>query len=551
MKVRKYIIAGSILLMTCGAIQAQVGDPLGGKDTLTLENERIEDVIESTKPFLKPPYQELEKAKTEEVKFDSRDFYVETDFEPAPPDIREVEKDKEEKLQNNMLKLGFGRFATPFANIYINNGEDRDVDYGFEFGHISAHQDNLIPLREFRRDYGNLQASMVAKENTFKAQAKLLNSSYFNYANTDTIPSDGLKDSLQMGFTHFGIQGILASNYDRSRDYEFEAGAGIKLHNDRRDNSEFHFDLTPAGGFRVTPDVIVGAKTSFNFVRGKINRANQNRVLLSARPGVTYDNGDLMISGGVQVNYFKNSADTASVSQFGPAIEASYEFVPDAIAIVAGYTSGMVNNHYYGMIEENPYVATNVNIQPGIEKMNIYAGLEGNLNSKIDFAARAYYKRIENQLIYDNQADGRYFAAVYDSSMTVTGIHAEINYDLKDNIMGGVALNINNYTTSTVAKYFGASPVRLDFFAVYNWDKKLTAKGEVFVFGPRPMGIDSIGEIIRQNTFIDINLSADYRITKGFSVFLGVENLLSTKYQRWNNYIERPIDINGGITLAF
>lgn len=551
MKILSYITLFFTVSLTVIQVSAQIGDPLGGKDTLTLENERIEDVIDSEKPFLKPPYQELQEAKTDQVRYDSKDFYVETDFEPAPPNIREVEKERQEKYKNNLLKLGFGRFATPFAHLYLNNGEGRDVDYGLHFSHISAHQDGQIPLREFREDFGTLRASMLAKENRVNISGRVYNKAYYNYALTDTFAEvESLRDSLRMSFTHASLSATLASNYDRKRNYEYDLGIGINVHSDRRDNSEFHFNLKPTGGFRVVPDVLIGAKTGFTYIRGKIGGFTQNRIMADARPQVTYDNGTLMISGGVQVNYFNNSADT-SYTQFGPAFEAGYEIVPDAITIVAGYNSGMTNNHYYGMIEQNPYLDPSVDFKPTIEKMNIYGGLEGNINQKMDFAARVYYKRIENQLIFDNSGDGRFFKTLYDSLMTVTGVHAELNYDLRDDIKGGVAVNVNSYNTSTVVNYFHASPVRIDFFGEYIYDQKLTARGEVFVFGPRPMGISDAGEVIRQNSFIDINLSADYRITNGFSVFFGVENLLATKYQRWNNYIERPIDIKGGITLAF
>ena len=53
-----YIAIGLFLFSFIRQASAQ-NNPLGGKDTLTLENERIEDVIDSDKPFIKLPLPRL------------------------------------------------------------------------------------------------------------------------------------------------------------------------------------------------------------------------------------------------------------------------------------------------------------------------------------------------------------------------------------------------------------------------------------------------------------------------------------------------------------
>lgn len=537
---------------------AQPGDPLGGKDTIVIENERIGDIIDSDKPFLKPPYQQLEKGTNEDIRYESRSFYVETDFTPPPPEIRSVEAQDEPPVTNNLLRLGIGRYVTPLAQLYVNNGPEKDLDYGLQFTHRSAHQDE-IPLRRFREDYGTFQLSKIDRYLTAQGRVHLYNTQYFNYAGDDStrIPGDAAtrEDSLRMSFTRFDLGGRLFSNFDPDQQWSYDAGVNLRAYGDRRYNQEVHLDLTPSGAYHLNEDVQLGLRSQLTYVRGRIDSVGQNRFFVDLAPGLTFDNGTVKVHGGIRYNYFSNSVDSGGVFNLGPVIEASYMVQPDRFSIMAGYTVGMTHNHYYDMIFENRYLSPEVEIRPTTDKMHIYLGAEGNVNDQIDYAARLFYRRVQDQLIYTT-SDSLYFQAVYDSLMTHAGAHVELNYDLSGNIQAGAALSVNVYNTSNqdslTARFFHAAPVRLDLYGAYKWNNQLTARADLFVYGPTPMGLDGeTGEVITRATFLDLNLSADYRITEAISVFLTVNNLFNSRYQRWLNYPERRIDFMGGLTVAF
>jgi outer membrane receptor protein involved in Fe transport len=162
---------------------------------------------------------------------------------------------------------------------------------------------------------------------------------------------------------------------------------------------------------------------------------------------------------------------------------------------------------------------------------------------------------VANQLIY-RTFDSVYFRPLYDSLTRVTGLHAELNYDKGEHLRTGTAVTINLFNTantdSLTPNAFFLTPIRVDFFAAYKFlEDKLTARAELSLFGATPVGIDGEGELIRRNLFPNISVYGDYRITKGFSVYLWAGNLIGINYQRWLNYPERGFDIQGGITLAF
>lgn len=525
-------------------------DPLAGKDTLTLENERIEDVKESDKPYVAPPYQEIKKGQGEIQKYFSKDFYIQTDFEPAPPKINPLPKSRKEQLFNNYLKLGIGRFLTPSAQLYLNNGRDQNLDYGFNYSHTSAYRDQ-IALRRFRRDEGNLNFKYISDDNTLSGGLHVYNTGYFNFADTTFFASEEEREeALRNGFTRIQLGAKIESNYDPRASYDYELGSKLKFFTGNDGNRDVIIHVAPKGGYFLGDKTKVGIDTDFQFMSGKTDTLNQTRFFVDALPYFQYEGDELHIKVGPQLNFFNNNADTASVGFAGLVAEASYEIVPDGLAIQAGYTSGMQNNTYYDMIFENPYLQRNIFLRPSIERLHVYGGIKGNIAKEIDFSARIYYKRINDQPVFTTPSQGAYFDVVYDSLLTVFGFHAEVNYDLEENIKAGAALTVNNYTTHTLEKYFHAAPVRLDIFAKYIWEDKLTAHAELFTYGSRPMSIDENGEILRDGLFLDVSFGADYRITQNFSVFLNVNNLLNSNYQRWHNYPERQLDFNGGISIS-
>ncbi|MEZ4849395.1 MAG: hypothetical protein R3B93_12415 [Bacteroidia bacterium] len=205
--------------------------------------------------------------------------------QPPPQIISFSDPDVLKLYKNNLLKAGIGRFATPFAQLLSTTEKIKRLIMVLNFPIYQRICDGVIPLRRFREDYGKLNLGIIEDDYSFLASSKLINHAYFNYAGTETMDNpESLADSLKMGYTQFNIDANLLTNYDPNRDYEYDVAAGVKFHSDRRTNSEFHFDLTPKGGYRITEDVLVGADSRFTYVRGKIAGFGQNRVFAEITP---------------------------------------------------------------------------------------------------------------------------------------------------------------------------------------------------------------------------------------------------------------------------
>jgi hypothetical protein len=99
-----------------GVFAQPQNNPLAGKDTFLLENERIFDIKDSDKPSIPYPIRELPPQDVSEIQFLSKDYNFESvvsvpkvemiPYQPAPDSSGD-------RLMSNYVKLGVGQYLTP------------------------------------------------------------------------------------------------------------------------------------------------------------------------------------------------------------------------------------------------------------------------------------------------------------------------------------------------------------------------------------------------------------------------------------------------------
>ncbi len=526
-------------------------DPLQGKDSLVLVNDRILESIDKDKPVQNTPSQQVEPPAGANLNYQSRDYFIDTDFQPVSPQAEPFESNAAANNKEGYIKLGIGRFLTPLFKAVWNQSRNTVFDYGIGFSHFSAHNDK-VELRRFRENEGNIHGRYFTDQHIISAKFNVFNTTYFNFA--DTIPRATemeREEALKMTYTNVNIKAEIESTPGLDLPFSYKGGIGFQVYNDRRTNEEFHFTVDPQLKVNFSPESALGLVTEFIYTRGRIADLIQNRGFISLAPAFHYQTEDLRVKAGFRFDFYNNDIDFDSETNVAPQVELGYALFGDDLVIIVGAGGGIDYNPYSEMIVENPYLATDVSILPTIEKWSVYGGIQGNLTDVFDYSARVYYKRVEQALVYTIPFDGFFLQPSYDSLTQIFGIYAEVNYDLNSDIRAGAAATINVYDTETFERYFHATPVRVDVFGEYLWNEKLVAKAEVNIYGPTKVTIDADGELVERNPFANISLTGDYRITDQFSVYGNIRNLLSGNFERWHNYVERPIDFSVGITFVF
>ena len=532
-------------------------DVLGGQDTLVLENDRIEDIIESDKPILNLPKPDIQRPSVGDFSYDPKEVFMETDYKPRPPQVKPLEPQGRDKLYHNLLRLQFGRYLTPHGSLYLNNGTNRRTDLGLQFTHESSHNDE-IRYRQYREDYGTIYGSVQEGDKEYKASLSVYNTQYFNFVDPfadgiENLPEEAqsaIEDSIRMAFTRVDLKLGLQSLKNEQKTYYYDLGARLRYYSGRRENSELHLTLNPSGGVEITEALVFDTELEFTYTRGDIGPFIQDRTFFTVLPSLNFAQGPFKAKVGLIFNAYNNDIDSASISNFGPIGELSFSLFPE-LTLMAGVQSGMTYNHYYDMIYTNRYLSRDVQITPTIEKFNVYGGIKGRISNTIDYSAKVYFKRLENALVYTVPFDDAYFEASYDSLVDVLGFSGEIQYKLNKALSVGGNVTFENYTMSQLEKYFHATPLRVEGFARYAWQDRLLAQAGLGFFSSTPMGLDANGNEFTRETLPLLNLKGEYKVLERFYIHLAVDNLLNISYQRWLFYPERNLDIKGGFSIIF
>lgn len=526
---------------------------LGDKNFI-LENDRIEDVIDSDKPEITPPPAESIPLNTpdDSVRISPKEVAVATDFTPSEPTFRNYElPEKPTSYGDNFAKIGLGRYLTPMAQLYIarSKGANR---YGFWGSHLSAHADSLT-FRNFREDFGTLWFERSLKNrSTLFSSFKAYNTQYFRYADTTRYASDDIrKERIVASFTRLDLNANWKSNFDASKKLAYQLGFQTTFYQDKAQNQEINLGISPSGSYAIGDKLRLCLNTGVAYIMGSIAQRDNNRFWLDVAPTMEYKHDALYIAAGLRYAYLHNGGENANYSVPVPLVDIRYALRPDGLTLFAGFTGGIQTPRLYEYRQQNRFVSDSVKLRPVLERINAFGGVRGNLGEKIDYLAKVSYRQLYNALIYTYSPQSADFSAFYDSLTKILGIHIEANYSVSSVWHAGIRADINRFQTTSAQSYFQVSPLRMDVYASYAPIKALKLRMETYFLGKTPMSVAANGSVIYRKWISGVNLSADYQFARRFSAFAMAQNLLNQRYAWWFSYQERPLDYRLGITFHF
>ena len=524
------------------------GDPSGvKKDTTLLGTRQTEEIAESRKPDFQVPVIVIP-VQTGGLTFDTLDIPSKSEFKPAPPRFYPPDKEVWPALYNNFIKVGFGRFATPYGRLYLNNGRNERLDAGLDFSHISASSEYL-KFTNFREDSGTVRVASLLGKQTVSAKIHAYNTNYFYFA--DSIAKQVLenKDTIRQNFTRIAAEIGLLKNFDTSA-VRYDVRLIFRDWFDRNKNSDMHFEVLPSFNWMIHPKVEAAMRAALILSNTKFNDTAQVRFFLDLAPTASFKIGKtIRATAGIQVNSYSDT-----LNQFGvyPIAKIEFDAIKKGLTVYGGVKGGMQYNQYYHLVMENRYIAQVGNLMPTREKINIYLGLNGAFAKWFNYDLRFYTRSVADQLIYFNPEGGSRFNLVYDSLMTERGLDLKFGMNWKEKVRAGLRFQAREFQLNNDSLFnFGVPGLKGEASVSYNFASKLWLTASAFLYGKRTMSIDSLGAPIDQKMVADLNFLADYRFSKRFSVFLECNNILNLTYQRFYGYQVRPFDIKGGLTFSF
>ena len=493
--------------------------------------------------------------------------------------------------QNNYFRIGYGNYGKLLTDGNISTILESKTEVGADVHYLSTN--GLKKVYDWDSDQSN--ASIGAFINSYGEKGKLnINAKYglnnYNYYGIYALTPTSDPD-LQQKVSRFQVNGY----------YDFYSN---DILNDVRVKSSFlsdHFDAKETAaeilanlskhGVEIKDDITfngdlgLGLETQ-NTEFDLLDKNTSQFLNLSATPKLTFFKGEsyLMIGSGFSYLNSENDSDLltekvkSDKTYWFPRAElliaATNEF-----KLYAGVDGGLTLNSYANLLQQNPYLVSDQYLKPTQTKYHIYFGIKGDIEQNFKYDVSAGYGKLNDIMffeangIFDNSltADRKgydyanTFSAVYDNG-TVSTVKGSVQYFPLENLALDGAISYQKYELDNYDDLYNVPLVKAEIGAQYTLlNKKLLLgfKGYLatdrttnsfsdvtYVTSPDALVLSENRED-KVGGYADLNLSAEYKVHKNFSIFALGNNLLNTKYSAFGGYKVLGAQIVGGVKITF
>jgi len=526
------------------------------------------------------------------VKYTITDVPAVSDFKTSTIQGEDVAPKFEGTAQNNYLQFGMGNFGKILADANISKTLENKLEVGADFHFLST----LGLKKEYAWDSKQSSTAIGAYLNSYGEKGKFNLNAQYGLDNNRYYGIYALEPSadvdLKQRVNQFKVNGY----------YDFYSN---EILNDIRVKSSFlkdHFDAQEnqvsilanlskhaveigKSGINLNADLGVGleaVKTDF----GIEDKNSSNFVNTNLLPKVTFRKGDSYLTLGSSFAFLnsKNSNDYFAQQKNNKTYwfpQAEFQFAAaKEFKFYGGVDGGLKLNTYGDMLQANPFILSDQFLKPTETKYHFYVGLRGDIDETFKYDFSAGYGKMRDIMFFqaNNLFNNTYslnrsaydfantFSAVYDDG-NVSDIKGSVQYFPLENLILDGEVRFTKYDLKNYEDIYNVPLVNASIGAKYTMlDKKLLLGFKGIFASDRTTnsfgfeGVAAPSGMVFQSTenrndkvggYADLNLSAEYKIHKNFSVFALGNNLLSSKYQTYKGYKVLGAQILGGVKITF
>ncbi|WP_111706541.1 TonB-dependent receptor [Lutibacter citreus] len=523
-----------------------------------------------------PVIDTLSKIKKEKVNYSIFSIPVASTFTPSKGKAKGITRAPKEQLYDNYISAGFGNYTSPLFEAYLHTGDPRHNDFGVFINHHSSEggikdlqlNDNFANTRidafyEQFDKYYNWQINAGVQRKLFNYYGIPTNVQ-FDETVVNSIDEKQIYKNIYVGG-------------NVSFEDSFFKGATAELMNfsDNYDSNEFRFTVKPKLEFPISTEFI-NSEFLVDVIKGKFEQNYQNSnaidysfLNLGFSPSFEVLRENLTVNLGAKIYYSSDLDNKTNKFYAYPNVTASLKVVDEVFILVAGATGDLIQNNYQDFSNENPYVSPTLNILQTDKQYKAFVGAKGKLASNVSYNFEISHTNendkplfIQNQTKTNGSLDvsqgyeaGNSFNVIYDNIKTL-GFSGEVAIDVSKEFNFGGSINYSNYTTETALEAWNLPSIKASINANYlnkNWfaGAKLFFNGETkdYII---PYGLSNTeGNIIENNSYVDLNLNGGYMFSDRLTAFAKINNIFADNYEPFVNYQVQSLQILAGITYKF
>jgi hypothetical protein len=262
-------------------------------------------------------------------------------------------------------------------------------------------------------------------------------------------------------------------------------------------------------------------------------------------PSIQFKTPNFKLNAGIQPSWDNK------VFSILPNVTVEAKLTDANLVAEAGWVGYFQKNTYRSLAGFNPWIA------PLTSLMNTrireqYAGIKGAGGNHFTYQARFSLLHFNNQPLYVNDAvDGKTFNVVFEPEMSAVRLHGELGYNVQEKFSFNAGATLTQYNSFSVnPKAWGLLPLEVNGSLKWKLLKDLQMKADIFLWDGNHYR-EKGGEIRKSSPAADLNLGAEFAVMKNLNLWLQMNNMLNTTYQRWNQYPVLGFNVLGGVVYSF
>lgn len=464
-------------------------------------------------------------------------------LEYEAPTIRPlgIKTEKQDPGYDGLIQAGYGYPNAPYAYAGYRANPNKQLNLGASFRHLSMNDSKQYADRRFMDNDLHLESTYFTdSELALKGNADFSMDDVYQYG-YDHAVYDTLS-GLKRRFNAFDLGFQLYNGENNKGNINYFAGLDVYRFADNYANREVGvlLDLGAKKYIAKKHPIALEIKTDLSTLNDTTKQTLNNFNLL---PSFTFHSNAFRIKAGGNVAVYDDQY------FIFPDVSLALAISGNQIILFGGWTGDLQKNNFKSLATYNPFINRRITIRNS-EYNDYFGGLKGNV-SFIQYELKGGYKQTKDMALFQaNNALPVSFDVLYDDVNLVYALGNIVLHPAK-NIEVVLMLTKNFYDPATQAKAWYLpdfeGSARIQYTTMEN---RLQVALETYYMDKFPT-LNAFEEEGFSNNLLDVNVQADFFITKRFGVFAHLNNLANIQHRRWLDYPGIGLNAIGGIQVRF
>lgn len=463
----------------------------------------------------------------------------------------EKERSEAPGVLNNYIKLGAGNYGRFLGEAFVGARTSEDLVFTAQVKQLSA-ASGPVDGKNSANAATNLKVGGKYIQSKYKVDASLEydRKNYYFYGYKPQEALNIKRDSIRQTVNQFGVN-LGFENTDASVAVDYSVKTSLNTLKDRFDASELDWGTKLMASVPIS-EQFYALLDADAFISQRVDRLTYNRNLFRVKPTFKYTTDVFTVTAGLNAVNETDSQLNINKTKAFPVL--NFDVIPfTGLHIFAGYNGDIVRNTLKSMLSENQWLGSNVLIVNTEKTADMYAGVKGETGTGFNYEGKVSYARYRNFYNFNNSlADTTRFSVIYDPGKTkVLTLSGQLGYNFNEVFKSSLKLNYFNYAMDEAEEAWHRPDLTFNWFNALTISKKLFVTADFYMLrGIKAKNFQS-GKVTKLPVIADLNLKIDYLLTKNFSAFVALNNVLGKEYQRYQYYPQQGLNFIGGLSFSF